>query len=390
MNKKKIAVLTTCRADFGIMKALIDLLQNQEQISCDLLVTGTHLSKRWGYTVKEIEDAGTAISYEIPIIDDQAECNDISRNMARALTSFSDLFKKEKYNILVVLGDRYETLAVCIAAVNNCIPIAHLHGGEITMGALDDCYRHAITKMSFLHFTSTKEYQQRVIQMGEAPDRVFHVGALGVENIKKISLLTRKELQDSLQFDLEHDYAVVTFHPVTLERKDALFQVDQLIQVLKEVDDLRYIITYANSDEGGQEINNFLHKELDREERFLLAESLGMKRYLSAVKYSKMVIGNSSSGIIEVPSFHVPTIDIGNRQEGRIRAESVISCKPVKEEIRGAIMRAYNWGKDSLQKIENPYEGKDTAARIADILVSYAQGNIDLQKKFFDLEKDAI
>lgn len=339
LDKKKIAVLTATRAEYGLLRPLIGRIEQDKELELAILVTGMHLSEEFGNTYQEIIEDGFSIAVKIPILDQEHDAVAISRAMAVALLEFGKYFQVNRPDLLIVLGDRYETVAVCLAAVNDRIPIAHIHGGEITEGAVDDVFRHAITKFSYLHFPSTDSYAKRIIQLGEFPDRVFTVGALGVENIKNVKLLTKKELEDSIGMNLEGQYAVVTFHPVTLDEGDVEEQFGEVLYALDSFN-MKYIITKANADAGGHLINQMIDAYEAEHDNVLAVTSLGMKRYLSALKYCTMVIGNSSSGILEAPSFGVPTVDIGDRQRGRVAAETVIHCKIKKEEIKRAIQKA--------------------------------------------------
>ncbi len=315
MDKKKIIVVTATRAEYGLLKPIIKKLKQSEYFQVEPAATGMHLSSEFGSTYREIEEDGIQIDNNIEILLSSDTPVAMSKTMGLALISFSEYFDKSKPDAIMVLGDRYETLAVCCAAMNGRILIFHLHGGETTEGAIDEAIRHAITKMSFLHFTSTETYRKRVIQMGEDPDRVFNVEAVGVENVLHEELLSKNELEKLLQLNLSRSYAVVTFHPVTLENDSVE------AQLLDEHSEYLYICTKANADAGGRKINQMLDDYAAQRENIAVYESLGMKRYLSAVKYAAMVIGNSSSGIIEVPSFRIPTINIGDRQKGRIQAD---------------------------------------------------------------------
>lgn len=386
MGKKRIAVLTATRAEYGILRPLIERIYADRDLELSLLVTGAHLSAEFGNTYQEILDDGFPIAVKIPILETGDSAAAVSKTMANALGAFGAYFEENRADMLVVLGDRYETIAVCLAAMNARIPIAHLHGGEITEGAVDDGIRHAITKLSYLHFPSTQAYAERIIQLGESPDRVFPVGAMGVENIKKVPLLSREELEASIGFSLEDAYAVVTFHPVTLEDGSAESQFRALSDALDDFD-MRYIITKANADAGGRIINRMIDQYAQIHDNVYAAASLGMRRYLSAVKYSTMVIGNSSSGIIEAPSFQVPTVNIGDRQRGRTAAASVIHCKADREEIRKAMEEAAVM-KRRLEKepVQNPYEMEGTSEKIIAVCKDFLlHDRIDLKKPFYDV-----
>jgi GDP/UDP-N,N'-diacetylbacillosamine 2-epimerase (hydrolysing) len=313
----------------------------------------------------------------------------MSKTMGMALICFSEYFEETDFDLLIVLGDRYEIAAICNAAFNQKIPIAHLHGGESTEGSLDEGYRHSITKMSNLHFVSCEAYRRRVIQLGEHPETVFNVGAIGVENIKNIIPMTIEELVKDLQFDITNKkYCVVTFHPVTLEKNTEKRQIKELMDALDEFPDMSFIITKSNSDTGGREINQLWEQYGSTRTNRLVVASLGAKRYLSVLKYASMMIGNSSSGIIEGPALQIPTINIGDRQKGRIMAESIICCKPEKGDIVNAIKRALTkefW--DISKKVINPYGDGNTSSKIVEIIRDrLAADKIRLKKEFYDVE----
>lgn len=379
----KISVITATRAEYGILKPLITKLNNDRDIELQLIVTGTHLSKKYGNTQQEIIEDGLPIYRKIDILEEGNTALDVSKTMANAIEKFAKYFLKEKPECVVLLGDRTELMGIACAALNVGIPIAHLHGGELTEGAIDDCIRHAITKMSYIHFVSTDVYRKRIIQMGEEPDRVYNVGALGVENILNTDFLREDELKENLEIPKRMEYIVVTFHPVTMEQGCEMEQVNELISAMKERNQYFYIITKANSDVGGELVNEMFEKFAKENSNVKLVASLGMKRYLSAVKYSKFVLGNSSSGIIEAPSLGTPTVNIGNRQKGRLMAGSIINCYPKKDSIINAI--------DMAKKMEHipsyAYGDGNTSGKIVDILKSkLAMGNINTKKKFYDIE----
>ncbi len=308
--------------------------------------------------------------------------------MGLAMIGFADYFEKLNPDLLIVLGDRYETLAVAMAGMNKKVPIAHLYGGETTEGAIDESIRHAITKLSYLHFTSTENYRRRVIQLGEHPDRVFNVGAIGIENILNENLIPKEKLGNELKINLTKRYAVVTFHPVTLENESPKTQIESLLDVCKIYKDINFIFTKANADSKGRVINQLIDEYTKVNDNIIAFTSLGMIKYLSALKYCSMVIGNSSSGLLEAPSFGVPTINIGNRQKGRLQASSVINCSPAQEEIKQAIDLALS---DSFIKqakmTVNPYGNGDTSRKVVETVKEYLLNRkIDLKKKFYDCE----
>lgn len=384
---KTITVLTATRAEYGLLRPIIKALDECPEFCVKVVVTGAHLSPEFGLTYKEIENDGSIIDKKIEILLSADTPSAISKSMGLAMMGFADYFAEDRPDALLVLGDRYETLAVCCVAMNERIPIIHLYGGETTEGAVDEAIRHAITKLSFLHLTSTEEYRKRVIQLGENPCRVFTVGAIGVENVLKQPLLTKQELEQSLECSLQRPYAVVTFHPVTLENCSAKDQCEQLLLALDEISDMDFIITKANADADGRVINDLLEKFAKQHDNVMLYSSLGVIRYLSAVKYADMVIGNSSSGLVEVPSFHIPTVNIGERQKGRLRASSVIDCEPRKSEICKAVNKAKRKEMQELAaNVMNPYGDGDTTGKIVAAIQKMFRDGINLKKKFYDIE----
>ncbi len=382
----EIQILTATRAEYGLLRTLIFRLREQEGVHVSTLVTGMHLSEDFGLTYRQIEDDGVEIAAKIPILSGGDTPEAVSKAMGRAMIGFADWFSAHRPDCLVVLGDRFETLAVCCAAFNEHIPIVHLHGGEVTEGALDEGYRHAITKLSYLHFTSTEEYRARVIQLGEAPERVFAVGALGVENALKLPLPSRRELEESIGFSLDGDYAVVTFHPVTVERGSAESACEALLDAMRAFPELRWLCTKANADAGGGLINRMLAEAEKSCECIKLVDSLGAARYLAAVRDAAFVLGNSSSGLLEAPSLGVPTVNIGDRQKGRIRADSVIDCAQDAQSIIAAIKTAMDpERREAAKHVANPYEGADTSGAIASRILDMLHRGADMKKSFYDL-----
>lgn len=386
--KKVISVLTATRAEYGLLKPLINKLNKVGEFDVRVVVTGAHLSSEFGLTYKEIEKDGIKIDEKIEILLSADTPSAISKSMGLAMISFADYFEKLKPDMFIVLGDRYETLAIATVAMNQRIPIAHLHGGETTEGAIDEYIRHAITKMSYLHFTSTEEYRNRVIQLGENPERVFSVGAIGIENILNEKLMSKLELEKSINFVLDRPYAIVTFHPVTLEDNKSKEQIKELLDSLETFNDMKFIFTKANADSGGRVINQMIDDYVNSHENAIAFNSLGVTRYLSALKYCTIVIGNSSSGLLEVPSFGIPTINIGDRQKGRLQADSIINCEPIKEDIEKAIKVALSEQfKRKAKNTINPYGDGNTSDKIVKIIREFILNDkIDLKKKFYDLE----
>ncbi|MGV8982704.1 UDP-N-acetylglucosamine 2-epimerase [Clostridium sp.] len=385
---KKISILTATRAEYGLLKPIIREMKEISNFDVRVVVTGAHLSPEFGLTYKEIEQDGIEIDEKIEILLSADTPSSISKSMGLAMISFADYFSRLNPDMLIVLGDRYETLAVCCAAMNQRIPIVHLYGGETTEGAVDESIRHAITKLSYLHFTSTEEYRRRVIQLGEQPNRVFCVGAIGIENILNEKLMSKVELEKSINIILDKPYTVITFHPVTLEANNSAKQFKDLLDACKNHEDMKFIFTKANADANGRVINQLIDDFVKENENSVAFISLGMVRYLSAVKYSSMVIGNSSSGLVEAPSLGVPTINIGDRQKGRLQADSVINCKPTTEEIDKAITLALTKeSKDKAHNTINPYGDGNTSKKIVDVIKDFLLNDkIDLKKKFYDCE----
>ncbi len=385
---KKIVILTATRSEYGLLASLIKKMSKEEEIDVRVAVTGTHLSPEFGRTVNEIRNDGVTIDKEIEILLSSDSPSAISKSMGLALLGFSDYFAELKPDALMVLGDRYETLAVGIAALNERIPIIHLHGGEATEGLIDEAVRNSITKLSALHFTSTEMYRKRVIQMGEKPENVFNVGAMGVENALNLELMSKTDLENSIGCKLNRKYAVLTFHPVTLEKNTAEKQVGELLKAVECRQDILFLCTKANADTDGRIINQRLSEYETNHDNLRLFDSLGMKRYLSALKYAEFAIGNSSSGLIEVPCFGIPTINIGNRQKGRIQAESVLNCEPVSSEIISAISKAMDTQfKEFVKKTKNPYGDGKTSDKIVQITAEYLKNNkFTVQKSFYDID----
>lgn len=384
--KKKLAVITATRAEYGILCPLIKKLTADSFFECHLIVTGTHLAEKYGHTIDYIVNDNIEIAHQIDILGN-GSC--IPANVvASAITKFTALYQDEKYDAIIVLGDRYELFGFTIPALLLNIPIIHIHGGEKTEGAIDEKIRHSITKMSSVHFPSIEDNRKRIIQMGESPEKVFTVGALGIDNITHMPLLNKTELERKLQINFENNVALVTFHPITLESiEESQRQVTELMNALID-SPLFSIVTMPNCDVGGDEVLTILLKYTNcHKDKFLFYKSLGQVNYLSCLKYVKMVIGNSSSGIIETASFHLPTINIGNRQKGRYAPENVIQCECNAKSIQKAIaMGLSDSFKSKLCDYENPYGDGHAAERITRILKTLNWDNAELIKKdFFDV-----
>lgn len=381
----KVAVFTGTRAEYGLMYWLMKDIQNDPDLQLQLLVSGMHLSPEFGLTWQQIEKDGFSIDEKIEILLSSDSAVGTAKSMGLGVLGFADALTRLKPDLLVILGDRFEALAAAQTAMILRIPVFHLHGGEITEGAYDDAIRHAITKLSYLHGTSTLEYRNRVIQLGEDPARVENIGAVGLDHLKRGSFMTVKELAESLKFPLSKPYFLVTYHPVTLSNEPPADSFKALLEALDEFADHQVIITYPNADDGGRQIipllEEYARKHIDR---VVAIPSLGQVRYLSAVKHAVAVIGNSSSGIIEVPAFDVPTVNIGDRQKGRLAAKSVLNCQAEKSDIINSIQQAvHRTYKIADEVIDNPYGQGDASARIINMIKSM---QFIPNKTFYDLK----
>jgi UDP-N-acetylglucosamine 2-epimerase (non-hydrolysing) len=381
---KKIAVFTGTRAEYGLLYWLLHDIQCDSELQLQLIVSGSHLSPEFGETYKQIEKDGFYIDEKIEILLSSDSAVGTVKSIGVGILGFSDALSRLSPDAVVILGDRFEALAAAQTAMILRIPIIHLHGGEITEGAYDDAIRHAITKLSYLHGTSTEAYRQRVIQLGEAPERVKNVGAIGLDHLKRAQFMDVAGLSKSLNFELNKPYFLVTYHPVTLgdEPPEASFQA--LLDALDAYPDYQVILTYPNADDGGRRIVPMLEAYAAASpERVLAIPSLGQVRYLSAVKHASAVIGNSSSGIIEVPAFNVPTVNIGVRQQGRLAANSVLHCAATPSAIARTIKTAITRSdKTDSQAIENPYGKGDTSQQVIEMIKSL---KFNPSKSFYDL-----
>lgn len=388
--KRKICVVSTSRADYGLLFWLLKEIKKSRFLELSLVLSGSHLEERLGLTYKEIERDFKHF-YKIPLglenDDETALCLAFSAGVA----GFSKVLEQIKPDIMVLLGDRYEMLSAGIAGMLRAVPLAHIHGGESTQGAIDEGIRHALTKMSHIHFCATSLYKRRIIQLGENPARVYNVGGLGVENIKRLELLGKKDFENSLGFKLGKKNILVTFHPQTIEKKSASKQFSQILNALDSLKDTHFIFTGANADNGGKIINEMAQSYcLKNPEKAIFAISLGQLRYLSAIKHADIVLGNSSSGISEAPSLKKATINIGKRQKGRIKAASIIDTKCDKSKILKAIKKAYS--KDfqaKLKSVKNPYDSGFASKKIIKVLENIKLNGI-LKKKFYDLDAKCI
>lgn len=385
---KKICIVTGTRAEYGLLKPLIKRINEDSDLELQLIATGMHLSPEFGLTYKEIIEDGFKITEKVEMLLSSDTSVGISKSVGLAMISFSEVFYRLKPDMLVILGDRYEIFAVASVAMVCKIPIAHLHGGETTEGAIDEAIRHSITKMSYLHFTSEEQYRRRVIQLGENPSRVFNFGAISEDSIRNLKLMDKYQLEDNLKMKFDKKVALLTFHPTTLEENSSKEQFENILQVLDKFNDLKIIFTKANSDADGRIINEMIDEYVSNNlDRCISFTSLGQLRYFSCMKYCDVVIGNSSSGIIEAPIFCKPTVNIGDRQKGRIQKKSTINCEPSEDEIEMCINKALSEEfKGSIIENDNFEERSLVSDKIILVIKDYLKNNkINLKKRFYDL-----
>jgi GDP/UDP-N,N'-diacetylbacillosamine 2-epimerase (hydrolysing) len=386
---RKVCVYTSTRADYGLLRNLIQEIHTCPELDLQLLVSGTHLVPDQGMTIGEIREDGFKPDkcVDIDLSDDSPE--GICRSMGIAISQYGNYFSRDNPDLVVVLGDRFEAFC-CAAAAQVCgIPIAHIHGGEVTQGAIDEAFRHCITKMAHLHFPCCDEYRTRIIQMGECPEFVYNVGALGVENIRNLKLMEREELEMSIGFKLDKPFFLVTYHPETLEKDSAEQQFSQLLSALDQYPDHKVIFTGANADTGGKRINQLQNEYKEKQpDKCIVVSSLGYRRYLSAMRLCKAVVGNSSSGILEAPALKVPTINIGDRQKGRVRATSVIDCSPLKSQILASLKEiSSNEFQSLLTIMENPFDKHGTSKQIKKMIKTADLTGI-MKKRYYDILTD--
>lgn len=382
---RKIAVFTGTRAEYGLLYWILKGLKYKSNCNLQLYVGGMHLSPEFGFTIDKIIEDGFKVDEKIEFLLSSDSAVGVSKSMGLALISASEVLERNKPDLLVLLGDRFESLALAQAAMLACIPIAHIHGGETTEGLIDEAIRHSITKMSHIHFTATEDYRKRVIQLGEQPSRVFNYGAPGIDSIINLPIMEREELASSIGFDISSPYFMITYHPVTLDKTGGVESLVNLNKVLELYPNYKCVITYPNADTHGRKLIEVLNKYKDKyPERILLVQSLGQLRYLSLLKYCEAVIGNSSSGLIEAPTFNVPTVNIGNRQKGRIAGETVIQCGESFCEIKDAFELALSPKFIKACKLaKNPYGDGSSSNKIIDTLLSFSLKDI-VVKSFYD------
>jgi len=383
--KRKLCVVTGTRAEYGLLRPLLSEIAADRSLQLQLVVTGMHLAPEFGLTCREIEADGWAIDRKVEMLLSSDSPTGIAKSMGLAMIGFADAFAGLLPDLLVVLGDRFEIFSAVAAATVCTIPVAHLHGGETTEGVIDEAFRHSITKMAHLHFTATEEYSRRVVQLGEQPDRVFTVGAIGIDAIRGRHLLERAALEKAIGFTLGRRNLLVTFHPVTLQRHASEEHFTALLRALEELPDTHLLFTKANADTGGRIINAMIDGYVRAHpEKAAAFTSMGQLHYLSAMRLVDGVIGNSSSGLLEAPSFKIGTINIGDRQQGRVRAPSVIDCQPTEKAIAAALARLFSAEfTASLAHCVNPNGDGDTAGRILSVLRQYPLAGI-VKKKFYD------
>lgn len=381
--KKQVAVVTGTRAEYGLLRPVCEKLRESEQLSLALVVTGAHLSERYGNTVTEIEADGMPIAAKIPILNHPSTALGTCHTIGDAIGLFADYFAETRPDCVLVLGDRYEIFAAATAAAVLRIPLAHISGGDVTAGAADEFFRHSITKMASIHFPSCAAYAARIIRMGEEPRRVFNVGGLGDENIRTMQLLSKEELTRRFSFDFSRPYLLVTYHPVTLGG-DPAEEIKALLAALDRFPQLGLIFTKANADAGGETINRLLDEYTARRANAVAFTSMGALGYLSAMRYCEAVVGNSSSGVVEAPSFQKPTVNIGDRQKGRLHCRSILDCgtdtDAIERTLRVALSPAFALG---CKNSRSPYNGGDTSGRIVSLLAAFLDSDLAHRPKEF-------
>lgn len=385
-DKRKVLVITGTRAEYGLMRWVLQYLHDDSEIELQIVATGMHLSPEFGLTYKNIIEDGFEINRKVEMLLSSDTSIGLSKSMGLGMISFSEVYDALNPDIILVLGDRFEIFSAIATAMISRIPVAHIHGGEATEGLIDESIRHSITKMSHIHFTATEIYKKRVIQLGEQPEKVFCTGTPGIDNIYNLELLSKIEFEKSINFNIGDKCFLVTFHPVTLEKSSSAFQFDELLEALKDFNEYKVIFTLPNADTDGRIVIEKIWQYVSSNPNKAVAfTSLGQVRYLSALQHVNMVIGNSSSGLTEVPSFKKPTINIGDRQQGRIKAESVIDCPPIKKEIKKAILKGLTKEfKEIVNNVQNPYGAGGASKQIVQILKEVNLSNI-LKKQFYNI-----
>jgi GDP/UDP-N,N'-diacetylbacillosamine 2-epimerase (hydrolysing) len=382
---RKICIVTGTRAEYGLLRWVMQGIKDEPTLSLQVIATGMHLSPEFGLTFREIEKDGFLIDRKVEMLTSSDTSVGIAKSMGLGMIGIADALNELKPDLILVLGDRFEIFAAVAAALVARIPVAHLHGGETTEGAFDEALRHSITKMAHLHFVAAEEYRQRVIQLGEQPDRVFLVGGLGIDNIKRLQLLDRAELEASIDFKLGDKNLLITFHPVTLENSTATEQMAELLAALAGMTDTQLIFTMPNADNDGRALIKMVQQFVEEHSNARAFTSLGQLRYLSCMAHVDGVVGNSSSGLAEVPSFKKGTINIGDRQLGRLQAASVINCEPTNESIQAAIKKLYSEDfQKNLSEVQNPYGDGGASEKVVQTIKDFKIEGI-AKKSFHDL-----
>ena len=383
--KRKICVVTGTRAEYGLLRWVMQGIKDDNELTLQVIATGMHLSPEYGLTYHEIERDGFRIDRKVEMLTSSDTPVGIAKSMGLGMIGFADALNELRPDLIVVLGDRFEIFAAVAAAMVARIPVAHLHGGEKTEGAFDEALRHSITKMSHLHFVAAEEYRRRVIQLGEQPERVFLVGGLGIDNIQRLKLLDRAELETSLDLKLGQKNLLITFHPVTLETATAADQMAELLAALGKLKDTQLISTLPNADTDGRVLTKMVKQFVAQHLNAHAYTSLGQLRYLSCIAHVDGVVGNSSSGLLEVPSLRKGTINIGDRQRGRLQAASVLNCQPTRQSIAAALERLYDTDfQASLSQVVNPYGEGGASEKVVQTIKNYAIDGI-AKKAFYDL-----
>ena len=381
---RKLCIITGSRAEYGLLRQIMQGIKDDPELTLQIIATGMHLSPEFGLTYREIEYDGFQIDHKVEMLTSSDTSAGIAKSMGLGLIGFADALSELKPDIIVVLGDRFEIFSAVSAALVARIPVAHLHGGELTEGAFDDAMRHSITKMSQLHFVAAEEYRRRVIQLGEHPERVFLVGGLGIDNIRQLKLLDRLELESAMNFQLGSKNLLVTYHPVTLEGAAASEQMAELLDALAELKDTKIIFTMPNADTDGRVLMKMVKEFTEQFANVRVYTSLGQLLYLSCIAHVDGVVGNSSSGLLEVPSFRKGTVNIGDRQRGRLRAESVIDCEPTYRSISVALQKLYSSDfQMSLADVKNPYGEGGASKKVVEVIKNQALDGL-IKKVFHD------
>lgn len=383
---KKVCIVTGTRAEYGLLRSVMRRINSSDLLSLNLVVTGSHLSPEFGHTIREIEDDGFPIDGQVETLLSSDSAVGVSKSIGLGVIGFADVFAYLKPDVVVLLGDRYEMLSAATVAMVALIPIAHIHGGEVTEGVIDDSIRHAITKMSHLHFVAAESYRERVIQLGEAPESVSVVGGLGVDNIKECELFDRAELQEFLGIKIRPKTLLVTFHPITLQENNGETDLEEVLQAFNNLDDTQFIFTMPNADAGSRKFFQRIEEFVSSHSNAYFYKSLGQKGYLSCIEHFDGVVGNSSSGLLEAPTFEKGTVNIGDRQRGRVRSSSVIDCEANRLAISNAIEKLFSPDfQSSLKNTVNPYGSGGASSAIVEILENKNLSDL-VRKKFFDLD----